>query len=203
MARRIRAVLVGLLAVLALVGFTACGSSSSTSSDTKTTEPAGSAADSTTAPGSDDSTPDPGSVDPCSLFSVEDMKAQMGADDVTTDSSTIISPKCTYTSEAHYLEAELSVLTRDQFDSSPRDPQKLVENQPNLKIELLDVSGIGDEVFGYTMHGGVSLTTRVGDTGYSVLLTNAGGGDDAGNWVDDAAMVASAEAILKAVVSGA
>jgi len=131
-------------------------------------------------------------VDACSLFSKEEMAAQMGADDVTTESMDAVSPTCYYSSEAHYLKAELAVLDEEQLANTPRDPNAYLGGQADSKVELLDVSGIGDEVFGSKSKGGVTLVAGVGDKGYSLLLTNAGGGADAGNWVDEDAMVASA-----------
>ena len=128
------------------------------------------------------------------------MAKQMGADDVTTESTTVVSPKCTYNSEKRYLSAELSVLNEQQMASSPRDPRAYLPEGQKDTVKLLDVSGIGDEAFGSQSKGGVTLFVRTGKTGYEVLLTNAGGGDDAGNWKDQDAMIASAKAILTSVV---
>lgn len=174
----------------------ACGNSSNDASrnETKTSGTAGdSSADTdTSAVGEGDTSTE---VNPCDLYSVEAMAAQMGVDDVTAEPSTGVSPTCKYRSEAHYLDAELTVLDEDQMANTPRDPTAYEASQ-GTGTARLEVSGIGDEVFGTTMKGGVSLVVRTGKTGYSLLLTNAGGGPEAGNWADEAAMVASAKAIL-------
>ncbi|MBX3314702.1 MAG: hypothetical protein KF906_10315 [Actinobacteria bacterium] len=191
--------------VVLAVGLAGCGSSSSdASSDGATTEAttAADGASTTTADSSGGGTAADPDVDPCTLYSTDDMAEQMGADDVTAEAFDGVSPTCTYTSAAHYLEAELAVLDADQMAALPRDPTAYLTDEAAAGVEVLDVSGIGDEVFGSTSAGGVSLAVRTGETGYTLLLTNAGGGADAGNWSDDAAMFESAKAILTDVVAG-
>lgn len=205
MTRTARSVLAGLTAVAFLSSIGACSSSSKSSSDDKTTTTTASSGNSSSSDASGDKgSGDEGAaaadVDPCSLYSKEDMAEQMGATDVTTQVSQGISPRCTYNSEANYLEVQLDILTREQFENTGRDPNAFKGEMPNAGGEIFEVSGIGDDVFGYAMGGGVSLVARIGDTGFSLLLTNAGGGADAGNWVDDAAMITSAKAIMASVV---
>jgi len=122
-------------------------------------------------------------------------------DDVTAESTSDDPPTCTYTSDAHYLSAEVSTLTQEQFDATPRDPSAFLTGDAAASATVLPDPGIGDESFAYAMNGGVMVVGRVGDVGYSVLATNAGGGDDAGNWTDDDTMVASATAIIDSIIS--
>lgn len=202
MTTAVRRLLVPAMCLSLLLVPAACGSSADkTASDAKAQAAGGSdSAASSANSGSSDSESGPAKgADPCSLYSIDDMKAQMGADDVTAEKTFTDPPTCEYKSAAHYLSVELAVLNEDQLASTPRNPNAYTQDS---SATLLDVSGIGDEVFGYSTKGGVTLVTRVGEGGYSVLLTNAGGGADAGKWTDEAAMVDSAKAILTSVAAG-
>ena len=187
--RRHQAVIASL--VLA-VGLAACGSSDGGASDATTTTKTADAATTTTTEVDDGA---------CAIYPVDDMNTQMGVDDVTAESTSDDPPTCTYTSEAHYLSAEVAMLTKEQYDAAPSDPSAFLTGDAASSAKVLPDPGIGDESFAYAMNGGVFVAGRVGDVGYSVLATNAGGGDDAGNWTDDATMVASATAIIDSIIS--
>ena len=185
-----------LAAAFLVAGLAACGSSGGGSD-------ASDAASPTTSQAADDEATTTTAVDdgPCAIYPIDSMSAQMGADDVTAEATSEDPPTCTYTSASTYLSAEVATLTQEQFDALPRDPSAFLTGDLAGSAEVLDDPGIGDESFAYTTTGGATVVGRVGDVAYSVLATNAGGGDDAGNWTDDDAMVASAVAIIDSIIS--
>jgi hypothetical protein len=188
-----------------VLGVAACGGSDDDSESKSSDSASDQASDSADSSGDDSgSSSDTGveaDVDACALYSVEDMAKQMGADDVTAQMKYTTPPTCEYVSKAHYLTAELAVLDAQMMAAQPRDPAALLP-EGSFTDDKMDVSGIGDEVFGFSSFSGANIAVRTGETGYSLLITNAGGGADAGNWKDAPAMEASAKAIMTAVVDG-
>lgn len=191
MISRLRLPALTLAAVLSLGAFAGCGSSDKSDGTTETTAAAGGGSGDTSSAGgaTTDETVVDGTGqarpagDPCARISAEDMATTLGLDSVTTsDASVGPQSLCSYDNEAAYVSVEAGLVLPDFYNATKTPTQAAV-------------AGVGDEAFGEESKGGASIVAKKGDRVAYVLISNGGGGPEAGNLSDGPASLEVAKQI--------
>lgn len=173
--RTLAAMAIGML----LFSASACSSDSSDgkASDSGTTAAPG---DTTADGGSDGGSDEQAAGDPCQWYTVDEMKALLGMENVTMEAQTVgETSKCVYDAPDNYSSVEITPQTPEQYAST----KSFAESPDGVGIggEVIAVDGVGDEGWGHKSKGGADIGVLAGDKAVGVAITNGGGGETAGN----------------------
>lgn len=194
-----RLVLAVLACGLLAFGVAACGSSDDDKTATKGSTAKGDGGSGTTAPGgSDTGGGAKAKGDPCQWYTAAEMEELLGFPVAMEEQPVADKAKCVYDAPDNYSSVEIfpgdetTYMNDKAFAQSP-DGVKLAG-------EFTPVEGVGDEAFG-TQGGGATLNALKGKRSVGILITNGGGGPEAGKIDTDEAAAALAKQIAEKVLA--
>lgn len=178
-----------LVTAFLLVGAAACGSS-----DKNGSSGTGDSSATGDSPGSSGSGDSAKAGDPCQWYTAKDMEVLLGFPVTMEAQDSGSNRKCVYNAPANYSSVEI-----EPSDAATFDTQKSYDATPDaVKTagELKTYDGIGEDAFGHESKGGVDINAKKGATSVQVLITNGGGGPEAGKIDTTEAALAVAKQIV-------
>lgn len=176
-----------------LVGATACGSSDGDKSS-PTTAADGSGGGGTEAGGGGGKA----AGDPCQWYTDAEMEELVGFPVKSEAQQTAgLNQKCVYDAPANYSGVEITpsdevIFSNDKAFAKSPDGVKLAG-------EFMPIDGVGDDAFG-TQGGGATLNALKGKSSVAILVSNGGGGPEAGKIDTDAKAADVAKQIAEKVL---
>jgi len=175
-----------------LLGATACGSSDG---DESSPTPAadGSGGGGTEAGGGGGKA----AGDPCQWYTDAEMEELVGFPVKSEAQPAGPNQKCVYDAPANYSSVE--ILPGDEVTFS--NDKAFAKSPDGVKLagEFMPIDGVGDEAFG-TQGGGATLNALKGKSSVGILVTNGGGGPEAGKIDTDAKAADVAKQIAEKVL---